>query len=322
MNLLILIMAGIPQHRQTPSCYQEQVEEALTLAGQAKLRPNELPWLVSDLKYQKSKFKFWLRVLDRAKTLQYLLVNSFPDEACQPTNLNPLPSLQALPIGPLIAHQAATANRANDQLPSMWQADRTCLQWLEKQPPNSVVYASFGSWVEAISPENIAEFASGLELAEQPFLWVLRDDKSWRSGLPPGFLERIGDRGKVVAWASQEEVLGSPAIGCYLCHCGWNSTLEAIKHEKRLLCYPIAGDQFVNAAFIVEVWGIGAKIESCDRFGIEDGIKRVMRSSEGVRIQESLLQFKRRVMGDHDHAWPPKAVENLQRFVDIIKKNT
>ncbi|KAJ6753079.1 hypothetical protein OIU74_027853 [Salix koriyanagi] len=46
-----------------------------------------------------------------------------------------------LPVGPLLA-----SNRLGDQVGYFWAEDSTCLKWLEKQPPNSVVYIAFGSF--------------------------------------------------------------------------------------------------------------------------------------------------------------------------------
>ncbi|KAB1222284.1 Zeatin O-glucosyltransferase [Morella rubra] len=49
-----------------------------------------------------------------------------------------------------------------------------CLEWLDKQTPNSVIYVSFGT-TTAIEGEQIKELANGLERSEQKFIWVLRD---------------------------------------------------------------------------------------------------------------------------------------------------
>ncbi|KAG6508377.1 UDP-glycosyltransferase 82A1-like [Zingiber officinale] len=307
-----LINRGLISEYGSPVNHQEQMaaaEESLTLAGQAKLSTKELPWLVGNPATQRSRFIFWLRVLERAKSVQYLLVNSFPDESGQLEQSSHHHHPRPLPIGPLLfSHRTANI--------SMWEADRSCLRWLQQHPPGSVVYVSFGSWVAPFSPEKIAEIAFGLEASGRPFLWVLKDD-SWRAGLPPGF---PGSRaGMIVSWAPQEEVLRSPAVGCYLTHCGWNSTLEAIQYEKRLLCHPVAGDQFVNAAFIVKVWGIGAMLDGAGRSAIEDGIRRAMASDEGEEMQASVERLRRRVMGDGEGS--SKAIENLQCFLDRMKQN-
>ncbi|KAJ0967175.1 hypothetical protein J5N97_024092 [Dioscorea zingiberensis] len=49
-----------------------------------------------------------------------------------------------------------------------------CLEWLDKQPPESVVYVAFGS-TTTVSDEQIKEIALGLERSKQRFIWVLRD---------------------------------------------------------------------------------------------------------------------------------------------------
>ncbi|OVA11552.1 UDP-glucuronosyl/UDP-glucosyltransferase [Macleaya cordata] len=49
-----------------------------------------------------------------------------------------------------------------------------CLDWLDKQPPNSVIYVAFGT-MTSISDEQIREIAIGLEQSEQRFIWVLKE---------------------------------------------------------------------------------------------------------------------------------------------------
>ncbi|OVA18490.1 UDP-glucuronosyl/UDP-glucosyltransferase [Macleaya cordata] len=49
-----------------------------------------------------------------------------------------------------------------------------CLEWLDRQPLNSVLYVSFGT-TTTLSDEEINELAIGLEYSEQKFIWVLRE---------------------------------------------------------------------------------------------------------------------------------------------------
>ncbi|RZC45056.1 hypothetical protein C5167_037999 [Papaver somniferum] len=79
-----------------------------------------------------------------------------------------------------------------------------CLNWLDNQPLGSVLFTSFGS-VGTLSNEQLTELASGVEMSEHKFLWVLRSptDKSADANylnsqsvrdpfelLPKGFSER------------------------------------------------------------------------------------------------------------------------------------
>ncbi|XP_031377966.1 UDP-glycosyltransferase 74F2-like [Punica granatum] len=61
-------------------------------------------------------------------------------------------------------------------------------------------------------------------------------------------------------WAPELEILQNEEVGCFMTHCGWSSTMDAIQCKKRLVCFPVAGDQFVNCKYIVEVSKIEVRI--------------------------------------------------------------
>ncbi|MCO5568431.1 hypothetical protein L7F22_022130 [Adiantum nelumboides] len=107
--------------------------------------------------------------------------------------------------------------------PSLFREDTTCLDWLDKQCPSSVLFISFGS-ISARTPQQLDELAHGVTASGCPFLWVQRPDISTESGL--GVQQR--ENGLVVPWAPQLDVLSHPAIGGFITHCGWNSVMEAV----------------------------------------------------------------------------------------------
>lgn len=74
--------------------------------------------------------------------------------------------------------------------------------------------------------------------------------------------------------------------------------MEAILHGKRLICYPIAGDQFINCAYIVKVWGIGMKSNGFERDDIRDVIERVMDGKEGEELDDRVAQLRVKVVGE------------------------
>jgi UDP:flavonoid glycosyltransferase YjiC (YdhE family) len=292
-------MAGIPQHQGT-ICF---------LPNQPMLPTEDLPWLIGTLTARKARFKFWTRTLDRSRTLRWVLVNSFPDEYIDVKQNQLVKSSQfdhplVFPIGPLSKHVMMTKN------PSFWEEDKSCLDWLDKQKANSVIYISFGSWVSPIGEGKVKNLALALEASGRRFLWVL--GSAWREGLPNGYLERVGMQGKVVSWAPQMEVLQHKAVGCYLTHCGWNSTMEAIQCQKRLLCYPVAGDQFINNKYIVEVWKIGVKLNGFGLKDVEEGLRRVMEDSE---MQNRLRRLHERTMGEEAKS---RVMSNLTAFIDHL----
>ncbi|KAJ6747736.1 UDP-GLYCOSYLTRANSFERASE 82A1 [Salix koriyanagi] len=147
-----------------------------------------------------------------------------------------------------------------------------------------------------------------------PFLWVL--GPTWKDGLPSGYIERVSKQGTVVSWAPQHEVLQHKAVTCYLTHCGWNSTMEAIRCRKRLLCYPVAGDQFVNCAYITEKWKIGVRISGLGQKEMERGLRRVM---DDKKMSDRLERLRERTMGEEASS---VMMSSLATFVNDFKKQT
>uniref|UniRef100_A0ACD5V4D2 Uncharacterized protein n=1 Tax=Avena sativa TaxID=4498 RepID=A0ACD5V4D2_AVESA len=279
------------------------------LPAHVQLNDQELPWLVGDSATQRSRFAFWRQALRRARSFRSLLVNSFPGEAGgaatdAAAGHTARHSPRIFPVGPLLAGggsdntviERTKGDGVYAKRSSMWQADSTCIDWLDRQRAGSVVYVSFGSWVGPVGPEKVRELALGLEATGRPFLWALKEDPSWRAGLPAGYAERVTGRGKVVGWAPQEEVLAHASVGCYLTHCGWNSTVEAIRHGVRLLCCPVSGDQFINCAYITGVWGIGIKLGGVSKGEVKGCIERIMDGKEGRRLQEKMDVLRRKVV--------------------------
>ncbi|KAH0735852.1 hypothetical protein KY285_011559 [Solanum tuberosum] len=77
-----------------------------------------------------------------------------------------------------------------------------CLEFLDKQDVNSVIFVSFGS-TTTLSQEQVNELALGLEQSNHKFIWVLRkgdnaeklEEKDVKIELPEGFEERVEGRG-------------------------------------------------------------------------------------------------------------------------------
>ncbi|XP_066325517.1 hydroquinone glucosyltransferase-like [Miscanthus floridulus] len=153
--------------------------------------------------------------------------------------------------------------------------ESACLEWLDRQPEDSVVYVSFGTG-GALSVEQTAELAAGLEMSGHRFLWVVRmpsldgnpcalgtipgDKDDPLASLPDGFLERTSGRGHaVVAWAPQVRVLSHPATASFVSHCGWNSTLESVAAGVPMVAWPLYAEQKTNAAILTEVTGVALR---------------------------------------------------------------
>ncbi|CAN6211287.1 unnamed protein product [Urochloa humidicola] len=139
-----------------------------------------------------------------------------------------------------------------------------CVAWLDAHPPRSVVYASFGS-LSDLDPLEMREVARGLLDAARPFLWAVRASEAHK--LPAGYAPR-GGGGLVVSWCPQLEVLAHPAVGCFLTHCGWNSTAEALVAGVPMVAVPQWTDQPMNAGYVEAVWRVGVRVRPASADGL------------------------------------------------------
>ncbi|XP_042034147.1 UDP-glucose iridoid glucosyltransferase-like [Salvia splendens] len=179
---------------------------------------------------------------------------------------------------------------------SLMKEDAFCLSWLDKRPPNSVIYISLGS-MATINQEELREMARGLAKSDHPFLWVVRPSLLNGSSdaiesLPADFKELVPERGLVVDWAPQRKVLEHPAVGGFFSHCGWNSTLESLCGGVPMICRPCFADQMVNARYLTHVWRVGVELESVGEKSVEGAVRTLMGSDCGRGMRERAVEMK------------------------------
>uniref|UniRef100_A0A0D9W8A0 Probable histidine kinase 2 n=1 Tax=Leersia perrieri TaxID=77586 RepID=A0A0D9W8A0_9ORYZ len=119
------------------------------------------------------------------------------------------------PLNPLLdAGSSSNSKRAG-------QRRHECLDWLDNQPPGSVLYVSFGTTC-SLRVEQVAELATALSASKQRFIWVLRDadrsdiftdsGESRHAKLLSEFSEQTEGTGLVITgWAPQLEILAHGA---------------------------------------------------------------------------------------------------------------
>lgn len=145
----------------------------------------------------------------------------------------------------------------------MWKADEFSLKWLDGKELGSVVYVSFGSII-VLGQQQVDNIAMGLLKSGKAFLWVFKRTGGSSVELPTGFLDAVGERGLVVNWCSQEQVLKHKAVGCFLTHCGWNSTLETVVTGVPVIAFPEWTDQPTNAKLLTDVFKMGVRMRKGD----------------------------------------------------------
>ncbi|KAJ4782306.1 Glycosyltransferase [Rhynchospora pubera] len=135
--------------------------------------------------------------------------------------------------------------------------------WLDLHTPKSVLYVSFGSLTRKNALQ-LRELGSGLEAANKPFIWVLKDAEitpevdRW---LSDDFEKRVQQKGLICrGWAPQLAILSHPSVGGFMTHCGWNSILESISLGVPMITWPHFSDQFTNEKLVVDVLGLGVSL--------------------------------------------------------------
>jgi hypothetical protein len=67
--------------------------------------------------------------------------------------------------------------------------------------------------------KELIEFAWGLASSQQPFLWVVRPDSvcgaKWIEVLLESLKENISERGYIVKWTPQKEVMAHRVVGVF-----------------------------------------------------------------------------------------------------------
>ncbi|CAH2053078.1 unnamed protein product [Thlaspi arvense] len=235
------------------------------------------------------------------------------------------------PVGPLLHLE----KQVDEKQPEI-------LRWLDEQPARSVVFLCFGS-MGGFGVEQVREIAVALERSGHCFLWSLRrasedimkefpgEFTNLEEILPEGFLVRTEEKGKVLGWALQVAVLENPAIGGFVTHCGWNSTLESLWFGVPTLAWPLYAEQKFNAFEMVEELGLaveikrywrgdhlaGAAKELVTAEEIERGIMSLMVQDSDVRKRVTEMSEKCRV-ALMDGGYSRIA---LQKFIEDVKKN-
>ncbi|KAL2512135.1 UDP-glycosyltransferase 73B3 [Abeliophyllum distichum] len=182
-------------------------------------------------------------------------------------------------IGPLLLSNKGgeddKAQRGNESAID----EHECLEWLNSEQPNSV-----------------------------KFIWVVREGKEREENenwLPEGFEEKTKDKGLIIkGWAPQLLILQNKAIGAFVTHCGWNSTLEGVCSELPMVTWPLFAEQFFNEKLVTEVLRIGVSVgskqwkrtasEGIEREAIAMAIRRIMEGEEGAEMRSRAQEYKKK----------------------------
>ncbi|KAL2250655.1 UNVERIFIED_CONTAM: UDP-glycosyltransferase 86A1 [Sesamum indicum] len=204
---------------------------------------------------------------------------------------------------------------------SLW-SESDCSEWLESKPPDSVLYVSFGSFVHT-SRQVIEEIAYGLLLSEVHFIWVVREgilSSSDTKIMPDGYEDEVKDKGLIIPWSNQIRVLSNPAVGGFLTHNGWNSTIESLWCGVPMICYPFLFDQPTNRKLVVNDWKCGISLcdgTSVDRKEVAEKIKSFMSGAPSKRFRQEANKVK--TILHHALEVDGSSEKNFNQFIKDLK---
>ncbi|MCL7045836.1 hypothetical protein MKW94_025743 [Papaver nudicaule] len=284
----------------------KDLPQPLSLPGCVPIPGTEVLAPLQDKK--NDAYKWFLHHARRYSLAEGILINTFVD--LEPGVLKVLMAGQqpgrppVYPVGPITGRRSSIDKGFDDA--------SGCLQWLDNQPPVSVLFVSFGS-CGVLSHEQMIELAYGLEMSEQRFLWVVKCpraetvDASFSKHtstdpldfLPDGYLTRTNGLGYLVpSWAPQMQILNHESTGGFLSHCGWNSTLESTVCGLPMITWPLYAEQRMNAVMLVEDIRVAVR-PMPDGNGLigREEISRVVRTlmiegGEGQSLRNKMRELK------------------------------
>ncbi|KAH7859031.1 hypothetical protein Vadar_030675 [Vaccinium darrowii] len=242
-----------------------------------------------------------------------VLVNSF--DALESGALRAIEKLNLVAVGPLIPSAFLDGKDLSDTSfgGDLYQDSKAYIKWLDSKPRESVIYAAFGSY-SPIAKQQIEEIEQGLLACGMPFLWVVRATEEEKLSCK----DKLQQQGMIVPWCSQVEVLSHPSVGCFVSHCGWNSSLESLVSGVPVVAFPQWSDQVTNAKLIEDVWKTGKRVKpNPDGIVPRDEIKRCIEMVMGgdeMRTNAKKWKDLAREAGKEGGS----SDKNLKTFVDEV----
>ncbi|XP_011626569.1 7-deoxyloganetin glucosyltransferase [Amborella trichopoda] len=132
------------------------------------------------------------------------------------------------------------------------------------------------------------EWLNNKETSQRPFIWDIRKDLvvGESAMLEKEFVEATKECGLILSWCNQMKVLPHHAIGGFLTHNGWKSTLDSILNGVPMICWPFFADPQTNCWYVCKELGIGMEINNdVKREDVEELVRKLMGGEKGKELQ-------------------------------------
>ncbi|XP_058200925.1 crocetin glucosyltransferase, chloroplastic-like [Rhododendron vialii] len=274
---------------------------SIELPGLPRLTGRDLPSFLlapNAFKFALPLFKEHIDTLDE-ETNPKILVNSF--DALESEALQAIKKLNFVAIGPLIPSAFLDGKDPSDNSfgGDLLPKSNDYIEWLDSKPRGSVIYVAFGS-MSGLAKQQTEEVARGLLDCGRPFLWVMRGKGNGEKEEvdKASYEKELEQQGMIVSWCSQVEVLSHSSVGCFVSHCGWNSSLESLVFGVPVVAFSQWADQVTNAKLIEDVWKTGVRLTKNGEGIVEGGeVKRCIEmvmggGSRGEEMRNNAKKWK------------------------------
>ncbi|XP_042485553.1 7-deoxyloganetin glucosyltransferase-like [Macadamia integrifolia] len=293
-----LVERGLTPLKDASYLYNGYLDTPLDwIPGMNGIRLKDIPSFVRTTNPNDIMLNFVKGEVGRAYKASAIILNTF--EILEKDVVDALSTMlpRVYTIGPL---SVMLVQIKDDRLKSigsnLWKEESGCLEWLDSKEPSSVVYVNFGSII-VMTPHQVVEFAWGLANSNHTFLWNIRPDlvAGDSAVLWSEIMSQTKERGMLASWCPQEKVLNHPAIGGFLTHSGWNSTLESICGGVPMVCWPFFAEQQTNCRYSCTHWGIGAEIDNnVKRDDVERLVRELMEGDKGKEMKTKAMVWKKK----------------------------
>lgn len=303
--MLLSLFLHLPELDAKLTKEYRDATEPIRLPGCVPIHVHELPGsMLADR--SSSTYVGFLSMAKEAARVDGILVNTFCDlEPAVGEGMDCM-KLPVHAVGPLVWARPIGVQEDHSRT----------VRWLDHRPRGSVVYVSFGSG-GTLTWQQTTELALALEMTQHPFVWAIkRPDNDTVSGaffgtqqgedddpfgfLPRGFIERTKGVGLLLqSWAPQTAILSHASVGCFMTHCGWNSTLESILNGVPMVAWPLYAEQKMNAAMLEVQAKVAVRVSIgpggfASKEEIASVIRHVMDEEEGARMRKFVGEVRDR----------------------------
>ncbi|KAK8913808.1 Cyanidin 3-O-rutinoside 5-O-glucosyltransferase [Platanthera zijinensis] len=315
-------------HQSIVSAHSNDPTFRLNLPNLPTLQIRDLPTFLTITDRDNPNFHFlsaFKDTIEAMKAGEKVLVNTFDE--LEPDAFGLMREhMDLVAIGPVMPPAQADASDSTPVTRDLFGEDGSrYMEWLNTQRERSVVYASFGSNL-VLKKGQMEGIRRGLMESGRPYLWAVRREPSEIAVPDKEAAEpKTGEKGMEIEWCAQLRVLSHAALGCFVTHCGWNSTAESLVSGVPVVAVGRWADQATNAWMVEREWGVGVRAEvgkdgEVEAEEVRSCIEMVMGDGErGLQIRRKAAMWKERAReaigegGSSDR--------NLRAFIQAIQNS-